>query len=122
MGFRIAPFVFTEYGVLILSNVLKSENAIRISIQIIRVFTRMREMILNDKDLLLKIERFEKRMDNQDKSIKQLFYYIRQLIEEKEKPRKPVGFRRVALSNFLIKNSIIKNVKDAMIHSMSKKL
>ena len=61
-------------------------------------------------------------MDNQDKSIKQLFYYIRQLIEEKEKPRKPVGFIRVALSNFLIKNSIIKNVKDAMIHSMSKKL
>ena len=84
----------SEQKVIMLSNVLKSENAVRISIQIIRVFTWMREMILNDKDLLLKIERFEKRMDNQDKGIKQLFYYIRQLIEEKEKRRKPIGFRR----------------------------
>lgn len=91
---KYLPFAFTEHGVLMLSNVLNSENAIKVSIQIIRVFTRMREMLLTHKDLLLKIEQFEKRMDNQDKSIKQLFYYLKQLIKEKENPRNPIGFKR----------------------------
>ncbi len=94
MGLRVPPFAFTEHGVLMLSNVLSSENAIKISIQIMRVFTRMREMLLTHKDLLLKIEQFEKRMDNQDKSIKQLFYYIKELIGEKENRRNPIGFKR----------------------------
>ena len=94
MGLRIPPFAFSEFGVLMLSNVLNSKNAIKISIQIIRVFTRMREMLLTHKDLLLKIEQFEKRMDNQDKSIKQLFYYLKQLIQDKENPpRNPIGFK-----------------------------
>jgi len=93
MGLRRAPFAFTEHGILMLSNVLNSENAIRVSVQIIRVFTRMREMLMSHKDLLLKIERFEKRMDNQDKSINQLFYYLKQLIQGKDEPRNPIGFK-----------------------------
>lgn len=100
MGLRIPPFAFTEHGILMLSNVLNSENAIRVSIQIIRVFTRMREMLFTHKDLLLKIEQFEKRMENQDKSIKQLFYYLKQLIQEKEHPpRTEIGFKPKGKAN-----------------------
>ena len=95
-GSRYNPRAFTEQGVAMLASVLNSEQAIRVNIQIIRIFTRMREMLLTHKDLLLKIEQFEKRMDNQDKSIKQLFYYLKQLIQEKEKPRNPIGFNTTA--------------------------
>ena len=56
MGLRYAPFCFTEQGVAMLSSVLKSKTAIDVNIQIIRVFTRMREILLTHKDLLLKIE------------------------------------------------------------------
>ncbi len=57
MGLRKKPRVFTEHGVLMLSSVLKSKTAVAVNIQIIRVFTRMREMLLTHKDLLLELER-----------------------------------------------------------------
>jgi len=56
-GWRYAPMAFTEHGVLMLSSVLKSKRAIEMNIQIMRIFTRMREMILTHKDFLLRIER-----------------------------------------------------------------
>jgi len=60
MGLRRPPFCFTEQGVAMLSSVLNSERAIRVNIQIIRVFTRMREMIMTHKDILLQLEKIEK--------------------------------------------------------------
>ena len=74
-------------------SVLNSDQAINVNIQIIRVFTRMREMLLSNKDLLLKIEQFEKRIDHHDKSIKQLFDYLKQLVREKDPPRNQIGFK-----------------------------
>ena len=53
MGLRYAPFCFTEHGVLMLSSVLNSEAAIAVIIQVIRVFTRMRELLANHKNILL---------------------------------------------------------------------
>ena len=53
MGLRSAPFCFTEHGVLMLSSVLNSEAAIAVNIQVIRVFTRKRELLANHKDILL---------------------------------------------------------------------
>ena len=55
------PYVFTEHGVLMLANVLKSERAIKMSIRIIEIFVRMREMLLTHKDILHKLEEFEKK-------------------------------------------------------------
>lgn len=55
-GRRKAPFVFTEHGVLMLSSVLNSEKAIGVNIQIVRIFTKMREMLLTHKDILLQLE------------------------------------------------------------------
>ena len=85
-GVRYNPRAFTEQGVAMLASVLNSDQAIKVNIQIIRVFTHMREMLLSNKDLLLKIEQFEKRIDHHDKSIKQLFDYLKQLVREKENP------------------------------------
>jgi len=57
MGLRYAPYVFTEQGVAMLSSVLNSPKAIAVNIKIIRVFTKLREMLFNNKDLLLRMEK-----------------------------------------------------------------
>ena len=61
-GARYLPMAFTEQGVAILSSVLKSETAIRVNIQIIRIFTRMRAMIMTHKDILLQLEKIERNL------------------------------------------------------------
>ena len=58
-GARYLPMAFTEQGVAMLSSVLKSETAIRVNIQIIRIFTRMREMIMTHKDILFQLEKID---------------------------------------------------------------
>jgi phage regulator Rha-like protein len=58
-GSRYIPMAFTEQGVAMLSSVLNSARAIKVNIQIIRIFTRMREMLLTHKDILLKLEQLE---------------------------------------------------------------
>lgn len=60
MGLRKRPFAFTEQGVAMLSSVLNSSTAIKVNIQIIRIFTKMREMLLTNKDVLLKLEKLER--------------------------------------------------------------
>jgi len=59
-GRRKLPLAFTEQGVSMLSGVLNSETAIRVHIQIIRVFAKMREMLLTHKDILLQLEKIER--------------------------------------------------------------
>ena len=88
------PYVFTEHGVLMLANVLKSEKATQMSIRIIEVFIKLREMLLTHKDLLSKVNELEAKVSNQDKSIKQIFAYLKELIQEKDQPREPIGFKR----------------------------
>lgn len=58
-----------------------------------RIYTKLREMLLTHKDILLKLEEIEKRMGKQDKKIKLVFDYLNQFINEQEKPRKAIGFR-----------------------------
>ena len=67
-GVRKMPFAFTEQGVAMLSSVLKSEIAIRVNIQIIRIFTRMREMIMTHKDILLQLEKIDLPAGRQEKN------------------------------------------------------
>ncbi len=58
---KYLPFAFTEQGVSMLSSVLNSSIAIQVNIQIIRIFTKMREMLLTHKDILLNLEKFEEK-------------------------------------------------------------
>lgn len=93
-GVRYAPMAFSEQGVAMLSSVLNSKSAIAVNIQIIRIFTRMRKMLLTHKDLLLKVEQIEKRVTNQDERIQLVFDYLKQFIKEQEHPRKEIGFKK----------------------------
>ena len=91
---KYRPFAFTEQGVAMLSSVLNSETAIRVNIQIIRVFTKMREMILTHKDILLQLEKIEKKLTNHDEDIALIFEYLKQLLNAPQLPRRKIGFRK----------------------------
>ena len=94
MGLRYSPFCFTEQGVAMLSSVLNSETAIRVNIQIIRVFTKMRELLLTHKDILLQLEKMEKKLTGHDEDIALIFQYLKQLLNPPQPPRQKIGFRR----------------------------
>ena len=84
MGLRIPPFAFTDYGVLMLSSILNSERAIQVNMLIIRVFAKMREMLLLHKDILLKMEEIEKKYVDHDDQIMIIFEYLKQFEEAKQ--------------------------------------
>jgi hypothetical protein len=90
MGLRKAPLVFTEQGVAMLSSVLKSKRAIMVNVQIMRTFTKLREILLTHKDLREKIEAMEK---NYDAKFKAVFQAIAELVKEDEVERRQIGFQ-----------------------------
>lgn len=92
-GRRTLPYVFTEQGVAMLSSVLNSETAIRVNIQIIRIFTRMRELLLTHTEILLKLEKLERTAMSHDEELKLIFKYLRELLNPPEEPRKEIGFK-----------------------------
>ncbi len=75
-GARYIPMAFTEQGVAMISSVLNSKQAIQVNIQIMRVFTRMREMLIDTLSLKLDIEEIKKKLENQDKNIELVFSYL----------------------------------------------
>lgn len=93
-GLRYVPFCFTEQGVTMLSCVLNSERAIAVNIRIIRIFTRMREMMLTHKDILLKLEQLERKASSHDGDIKKIFEYLKKLLSPPKEPRTLIGFNR----------------------------
>ncbi len=98
MGLRKPPLVFTEQGVAMLSSVLNSERAIMVNIAIIRVFTKMRELLSTQKDIILKLEQLEKKDIEQDEKIMLIFEYLKQLEKAKlkeaeQKNRQKIGFK-----------------------------
>ena len=70
-GTRKLPYVFTEQGVAMLSSVLNSETAIQLNIQIIGLFTKMKQLILDNKDIWAKIEKIVQQLVKHDEEIKQ---------------------------------------------------
>jgi len=94
-GRRTLPFVFTEHGVLMLSSVLNSKQAIQVNIQVMRIFTRIRQMFMDNTELRLEIEKIKTKLDNQDKNMEVVFRYLDELLEKKEepKPRKRIGYK-----------------------------
>jgi hypothetical protein len=97
---KYLPMAFTEQGVAMLSSVLSSKMAIEVNIQIIRVFSKMREMLLTHKDILLKLEQVEKNMMKQDGKMKKyeediqiIFKALKQLLNQPQQPRERIGFK-----------------------------
>jgi len=100
MGLRKLPNVFTEMGVAMLSSVLSSDTAIEVNIQIVRIFSRIREVLLTHKDVLLKLEQLEQKILKQEEKgnkheeeIQIVFQALKKLIEQPATPRKRIGFK-----------------------------
>ena len=94
-GRRKPPYAFTEQGVAMLSGILHSERAITVNIQIMRVFTKVREILMDNLSIRLEIEQIKKTLLNQDKNIELVFSYLDELMEKHDnpKPRKVIGFK-----------------------------
>ena len=90
------PYAFTEHGVLMLSNVLKSNLAIKMSIKLIEIFVQLRKSLNTYTELSLEIERIKKKLNNQDKNIELVFQYLDELAEKKESlastERRQIGY------------------------------
>ncbi|HQS53085.1 MAG TPA: ORF6N domain-containing protein, partial [Daejeonella sp.] len=92
---KYSPMVFTEQGVAMLSSVLNSSRAINVNIQIIRIFTRIRQMLMHNTELRLEIEKIKTKLDSQGNNMELVFRYLDELIEKKSesKPRKRIGYK-----------------------------
>jgi phage regulator Rha-like protein len=88
------PFAFTEHGVLMLASVLKSEKAMQVSIRVIEIFVKMREMLSAHKDILLQLQKMEKKLTAHDEDIQLIFEYLKQLLNPPQEPRPAIGFKR----------------------------
>ena len=91
-GIRKPPYVFTEQGVAMLSSVLNSKRAIKVNIQIMRAFIKLKELLLTHKELAIKLEALEKKYTEHDRKIKDIFEAIRQLLTPPAEPKKKTGF------------------------------
>ncbi len=106
MGLRKLPNVFTEQGVAMLSSVINSETAIEVNIQIIRIFTHIREVLLMNNNVLLKMEALEKMILNQnektnkqEEEIQLIFIALKQLLNPPQEPRQAIGFKTSPKNN-----------------------
>ncbi|MEO6175948.1 MAG: ORF6N domain-containing protein [Flavobacterium circumlabens] len=93
---KYLPFVFTEHGILMLSSVLKSDKAIQTNIQIMRIFTKVRQMLLDTTEIKVDILQIQKKLENHDKNIELVFSYLDELTEKKENKieRVKIGFKK----------------------------
>lgn len=92
MGLRYSPFAFTEHGILMLSSVLASEKAAQINIAIMRVFLRLREMIMTNSALALRLERIDRTVERHDGKIRDLYRIVTKFDAEK-KSKRLIGFQ-----------------------------
>ncbi|EKD27883.1 MAG: hypothetical protein ACD_79C00511G0004 [uncultured bacterium] len=90
---KYLPYAFTEQGVAMLSSVLASKRAIQVNIQIMRIFTKMREMIAQNDGFKKKIEALELKYQDHDERIREIFFTLKKLMDPPgKKPKKEIGF------------------------------
>ena len=89
-GRRKLPLVFTEHGAIMAANVLNSERAVQASVQVVRAFVQLRQMLLSNTELSRRLDQLEKKYDRQFKVV---FDAIRQLMTPPVPQRKQIGFQ-----------------------------
>lgn len=92
-GTRKLPYAFTQHGILQAANVLKSKSAVLTGIRIIEVLIKMTEMLSAHKDILLKLEQLEQKVNKHDQSIQIIFNALKKLLNPEIPERKPMGFQ-----------------------------
>lgn len=94
-GVRYYPMAFTEQGVAMLSSILATRRAIAVNIQIIRVFTRMKQMVVTQKDILLKLDTLERTVGRHNQDFQKVFAYLKELLNGKPlPPMRRIGFKQ----------------------------
>jgi phage regulator Rha-like protein len=88
-GARYSPMAFSEHGVLMLSTVLKSERAVQVNIQIMRTFTKLREALIDNKDLRRELKEFEQVTEERFQIV---FETLDKLLQIENKPKKKIGY------------------------------
>ncbi len=87
------PFAFTEHGVLMLANVLNSKRAVKMSIRIIEVFIRMREMLTAHREFSERLKRLEDTAGKHGGEIQAIIEALKQLVRYEECPKRTIGFK-----------------------------
>jgi hypothetical protein len=91
-GRRYLPYAFAEQGVAMLSSVLRSDRAVRVNIEVMRAFVRLRHVMTSHADLILRLDELEQKYDSQFKAV---FDALRQLMEPPEVPSRRIGFEEI---------------------------
>ena len=93
---KYLPMAFTEQGVAMLSSVLNSPAAIKVNIEIIRVFTKIREVLTETLNVKLELEHIKKKLMNHDKNIELVFNYLDEMMEKQEpkSERNKIGYKK----------------------------
>jgi hypothetical protein len=76
-----------------LASILNSDRAITVNIQIVRIFTEIREMLLTNKELLIKFNELEKNVTSNSEDIQTIFRALKQLLNPPQKERNPIGYK-----------------------------
>ena len=77
-----------------LSSVLNSQRAVQVNIQIMRIYTKIKMLVLDHKDILLKLEQLEKNVSNHNENFEVVFTYLKKLLNPKKEPMRKIGFRQ----------------------------
>jgi hypothetical protein len=88
------PYAFTEHGAIMLATVLNSPVAVQASIQVVRAFVKLRQMLSTNKELAHKLSQLERKIEKHDDEIKAIFNAIRQLMTPPETKKRKIGFQR----------------------------
>ncbi len=92
-GRQYLPYAFTEHGAVMAATVLNSPKAVEMSVEVVRVFIRLRGFLASHRQLAAKLEELEKKIASHDKNIVTLFYAVRSLMATPEKPKRQIGFQ-----------------------------
>ena len=90
---KFRPYVFTEHGAIMAATVLNSPVAVAMSVQVVRAFVRLREMVAAHKELAGKLDELERKYQTHDKQIITIIQVIRQLMAPPEGGKGKIGFR-----------------------------
>ena len=93
-GRRKLPYVFTEHGTIMLASVLNSPIAVRASLQVVRAFVRLREILATNKELAGKLSELDRRVSGHDEHIRRLVEAIRELMKPEGKEAKKIGYMK----------------------------
>ncbi|MDP2941404.1 MAG: ORF6N domain-containing protein [Candidatus Omnitrophota bacterium] len=88
------PYAFSKHGVAMLATVLSSEQAVKMSIIIIKTFIKLREMVITHKDLEYNLKELEHKVERHEADIQEILRAIRRLLEPPEEERRVIGFAK----------------------------